>query len=369
MIKVLKDGNKQFNSDKIISDKFLLSLLLIFNNPDYLNNFFKTYKISPKFTIKSTYAMQDLQCITGLHESLFNWEDNLTLDTIFKIDNINERLAKVKDSVDYIMNYLNFDRIVYLKKLYLLTHEPEYDFVKRFSEYDPFIGEYYMCKDFYLPEGLKSISTKYGPDSDSLFLKTLMENVESSTVYFPNSLLEVHDDIFIGNKVRYIKLNQGLQYLDLAIFKKQDITKISIPSTVNTINGSLPKQIDTIEFQNFKESNILFNVYTLYKLLHGNFCTVPYYNKNNKVVDYNTSTSIKAIILKDDNEIYNIDCIKILEILEQHYFSHLTFNEKSVFDMNQLIAIFISSLYEEIEKVTGYDYKLNYNMSKVLSKD
>lgn len=277
MIKILKNGGDKFNSDKILYSKFLLSLLLVFSSPEHLNSFFKNYKINPELPASLKFQSKH---ITDLHERLFDWEESLPLDTIFKIDNINEKISTINSSVSHIMDFSNakeFDRITYLKKIYLLINNSEYDFVKKYNEYDPWMGEYDSIKEFYLPEGLKCISlAPYRLDSDILFLGILTDDIEGATVYFPKSLLMVKDDIFLGRKVNDIKLNDGLQNIDMTIFVNKNIRSTVIPSSVSYIgkNAAVYFNFDYIYFKDFTESLLLNNPVALKKF----FEALTYFN-------------------------------------------------------------------------------------------
>ena len=340
MKKVLKNGTNMFDPDKILNDKLLFMSLLAFCNPFTMyQNFFTNFVINPEVEYPKLFPSY-MKNLTYLHNELFVWNGLIPLDTLFKIDNINYSTGyHCIDNYNNLGEYSFMDKIIYLKKLYRLINYPKNDFIKEYQLYNNSMDSI-IVKDFYLPEGIKEIF--YPSEKEVRFLKKLMSNAEGANVCFPKSLTKLYNgDIFENVSVNSISLNEGLEVLNLGIFKNQNMKKIAIPSTVKEINivgpdFSLPGNIVELEFQNFKESQLLNNRIALEKLL--NYCIT--FSKLGSAY-FNIA---KIYLIDENNRSYSID-LKSIES-EANRIDYCTSQET--------LNIVIEKFKEQVYKQTGY---------------
>ena len=341
MKKVLKNGTNMFDPDKILNDKLLFMSLLAFCNPFTMyQNFFTNFVINPEVEYPKLFPSY-MKNLTYLHNELFVWNGLIPLDTLFKIDNINYLIGyHCIDNYSNLGKYSFMDKIIYLKKLYRLINYPKNDFIKEYQLYNNYSMDSIIVKTFYLPEGIKEIF--YPSEKEVRFLKKLMSNAEGANVCFPKSLTKLYNgDIFENVPVNSITLNEGLEELNLSIFKNQKMKKITIPSTVKGINivgpdFSLPGNIVELEFQNFKESQLLNNRIALEKLL--NYCITL--TKLGSAF-FNIT---KIYLIDENNKSYSMD-LKSIES-EVNRIDYCTSQET--------LNIVIEKFKEQVYKQTGY---------------
>lgn len=241
MIKLLKNGEETFDAEKILYSNFLLNLLLAFTNQKYLPSFFSNYKV-----------------YYPIHNDFITWDKYLPLDTIFIINDIYKRSANSTDD-----SYELSDEMMALKGLYsMVRHNIKYDLLTAKNEHEANVLLAFG-RDFYLPEGIKSISTVGSKNiEDMIFYDALIKNATNSIVVFPSTLKNVEGYVFSvydrQKQINKIKLNDGLEELDLKIFMNQKADSIFIPSSVSKINLDIVNHKNlTICFVDFKESKIL----------------------------------------------------------------------------------------------------------------
>ena len=331
MIKVLKDGTNSFNFEKILNSDYLFNALCTFRDYSYSNisMFFKNYRINPKNNMLYPIYVS----ITELHEATFSWEDNLPLETIFRIDDINEQIIGFHCISDYSKEKC-MDSITYMKKLYLLYQ----------NNLDRYLMEDTGIKEFYLPEGIKEI--KYPTQRDAPFLYKLMSYTERANIYFPKSLIKLYNgNLFKNVIVNEIHLNEGLEELDSGIFNGQYISKITIPSSIQKIkreqNFGFPSNILTIEIINFKESHVFNNIDTFKKFL--NHCMTI--SKLGSVYFKVT----KIILIDENNKSYSINLKRIEK--ESNRIDYCTSQEMQ----NIVIEIFKEEVYKQTGFMLGED--------------
>ena len=110
----------------------------------------------------------------------------------------------------------------------------------------------------------------------------------------------IEGSIFETIKLKILKFNEGLEHIDGFAFYNQDACKVVIPSTLEDINiGTFNwEKINDLEFTNFKNSKLLYN------LLYNN--KVPYRELFFKLftcdINFNIKPKFHKIYLIDENE-------------------------------------------------------------------
>lgn len=317
IVKTLKDGDRKFDYDKILSDTLLLSLLLSFDKEDGFKKFYKEYKVN-KFKYE----------FINFHEEICKWEDDLSLDTIYKLIS----MSSDKDLLPLFKLYYHYIIIeMFSKKSYIFTYE--------------------------FPEGLIELNLpEYQIQlkvNDALFLEQIKSNCDGKQIIIlPSSMRKITGDVFGKCVINSITLNEGLEYIGDDVLKNQNLNLINIPSTLK----EFPRvnKVDVIEFDNFENSKILNNLEELDKVIAKYFYRVHRFEWNSMEDVIEIGTSIKQIVLNSKNfsKKVNIDC-KDLKFV----FSPLSWLESV--DLNPDDYYEIKKKFEEkIKSEMGYDFKL-----------
>ena len=176
--KALKDGENEFSPYKILQDKKLLSLLLAFDEENGIKYFFRSNYVS-----LSRYDYH-----LNLYKEIFKWNDNVSLETLYKIMRANIKTNKVKLDLAYFIDKC----------------EPLYYLFDLYDEYKGYLSE----DKYYLPEGITEIYF------DSYFGQNIM-------------------------KKPHIKRNDGVEELVVYIRKRAGKKPFVMPKTMKSIRGKL----------------------------------------------------------------------------------------------------------------------------------
>ena len=298
VIALLKNGDKQFNPEKILEDKFLFNILLCLDKPISLGTFFQKYMI-----YKSELNFMQLW------NYQITWDNQIPLSTVFTIDYFNSKMSFRTEEYKLIDESPRHIRLKYLKKIYELMYSQSH----MQKPYDLTYGAG-NNKTYRLPEGIKELTLKSMFGDRQEFIDRLTGDSIGTTVYLPSSLIKfTSSEIFRRDTIKKIVLNEGLE-----IFEdySQSFENITIPSTLKELKCSY-QHLKVIRFTNYKESIILNNRMLLERLLK-NLVEVKVGNtfKNQKsdiIIPIEATLKIDKIILSDDFnepiEIYG-QCIK-----------------------------------------------------------
>ncbi len=216
--KIIKNGKDTINSEEILNDLYLLNVFLALGDFKRLITFAKSFKIKPEYKDPS-YA--------------FAFEETMPFSTVCLIEY-------------YISIYAKEKKIEITRGAYNIPD----DLLKLFH----LIYINYEAKDYYfIPEGITSIGSINSLGSTDFYkaiMNGLVDDSEGKNIVTPNSLRALRDD-FLILPCKTLTLNEGLQELDLAVFKNVESTSLTIPSTVKTI--------DYIYFPHPKFTEIIFN--------------------------------------------------------------------------------------------------------------
>jgi len=360
---ILKDGEEQFNPDKIIKDKFLFNILLCFCNPTELGAFFKNYKVDPfhDYIKTSDGEYTYLYLTTNYHFNIFQYDNELSLETIFQIDNINKAISKKDSSIKYMEQFKDkkYDRLRYLKMIYLHVGDSRYDFLlpPDGNSNDFILRD--ILPAFKFPEGIKRISDFAFPKDkkDILFWKEIIEKMQEKVVYLPNSLKMIDGSVFANAQIKGIVLNEGLLYLDMTAFSNLQLDSIIIPSSVKKIYVSnYFGGINNIIFNDFKNSKALNDNEKLSEFISFLIKIIPPNKKQLYFKFYFRFEKMQYIILMDENN-------EEIKIDLKEFESHPIFLSKNgITHLDELIGmteddikiIIVERFKEEILKKTGY---------------
>ena len=254
--KQLKSRN-EYNPESILRNRYQLNLLLATEVDNGISLFFTNYKI---------YATdyEELQ----IYRSVFDWEKEIPLETIFRLEKIN----KIKNRP------LLYD--LYVKN-------------------NPVFKE-----NYYLFNGVKGIKSRetYGWTTEYL-LKAIKKEATGKNVIMPNSLKKYEFNLFKDTIIKGIIFPEGFAELNNEVLANNKLTYVSLPSTFTTIKGIVYGYIDTIVFTNFRKSNILWNENSLNNFFKGLIDTGVLVKTDNGNVFKNILKFNRIILLDDDKKI------------------------------------------------------------------
>ena len=230
-------SNHTYDLENILYNKDLLFLLLSFEKPDCLSYFFKKLKY---------YTQMDSINGIDLHRDIFQWEDGIPLEGIYRLHEYEKEFGENSSKLKY--------KYKSLYELYKLIN--------------------YNNNKIYLPDGLMKIeipSLKSSHTSDKNYLKSMFKMLNKKEVVCPSSLKERNLDIdgahyMYGFDENYffkdISFNDGLKTISYANFKKSNIQKICLPTSVEKLQF-LPSNVANLKeiwFKDYKKSKILYNL-------------------------------------------------------------------------------------------------------------
>lgn len=258
----------------ILNSGYLIGLILSFEKENGLDNFFKEH------TLSKNYYKDWIKLYSNII-----LEDSLSLDSICTF-------------IEYELETKEINRYPNIYKLYRLIKEVE----KNNQENDI----------YKLPEGIKELNgywgqmTSYSMSSYKyLILKIIREKAKDEKIIFPSSLRKITGDIFANTpldsyNIKGVVLNEGLEIIGPEVFDKQNIKNVIIPPSVKEISNNSFNyyKIEVLEFINFKESKLLYN------LLYNN--NVPYrelfFYLFHCDIYFNIKPKFHKIYLIDENE-------------------------------------------------------------------
>ena len=188
---------------------------------------------------------------------------------------------------------------------------------------------------YYIPPGIIELDEKEIPE----LTYNIRKDSDGKLIIFPSTLELIDGDIFALSRLRNIFLNQGLKYIGQDVFKKQYLTKVSFPASVEKIEDTSFNfnTIREIEFQDFKNSRLLYNL--LYSnnewvkvLIHKMF-----YKVNTEEYQSYIYISLNGIILKDNVNCYILNKDEISRCINSNIGSFRLYEEKIQYNLSKLI--------------------------------
>ena len=324
VIKLLNSHFKSFDGkyryEDILFYREKLALLLAFQSEERFTNFFKEYK----------YVVDGPE----VHDSIilpwysFEWNNQLPLETIYTLYEVD---GKEKPKFYDIYK-------LYYKDAYISGHAPNFP-----------------DDIYYLPEGIEAIIEGV-LHQDREFITYIQKKSDDKVVVLPSTLKEIYIDVFGPAEIKDIVLNNGLEYIGRNVFLKQNLKKISFPKSLYKIelNSFNYNELKEIEFQDYKESKLLYNL--LYEYNTQNISIIQIlFNVGNlddieKYTKYSTNRpivpKIKKIILSDKDE--------KIELTYPEIYNAINRSPGSIWNYDDKVRYFISDL---IEQKTGINLK------------
>ncbi len=328
LLKILKKYfyNNGYDYEKILNNSFLLALLLAFNRINGLKKFFTEYK----FDHMTCHDIVDLQ------ENIFDWDSELSLETICRIMQVEKKLNNRKEFPPFFELY-NFCN----------------NYIREFDDLP--------TNKYVLPSGISSI--EYGIyDSLNPLIREIREKSRDKIVFFPPSLWWISGSIFGNTPIKSIILNEGITYIGPVVFVNQILKNVTFPASLTSIecNSFNYKEIENLTFLDFKNSKLLYNLLfseeDKYKQVLFNLYTCAY----DKNIGVYMAPYISRLILTDNDSnefiIYDSD-------LE---FKDTTGKREVTLSMDDIPYI-REHLIKVIKEETGFDFK-ECNKEKSLKK-
>lgn len=222
----LKDEKKGYEPDKILKQKINLCLLVSFDKPNGIYEFFEKYIVT-----RLLEPLKEYQGHTDYFFNLFVWADTLPLYVIYDIMYFNESIKNPDENLTYFNG---------LYKLYVQLYKSKPSA---------------QNQTFKLLEGIRKIREF---DSSKLFLseQKFIENMHRAaickTLLFPTTLREINGNLFRNCYVKNIILNKGLQKIACDAFHAVDFDTLTIPASVSDIEYAAFNIRNTNEFRTDK---------------------------------------------------------------------------------------------------------------------
>lgn len=329
LLKILKKYfyNNGYDYEKILNNSFLLALLLAFDKKNGLKKFFTEYKFDH-------IACHDN---VNLHENIFDWDSELSLETICRIMQVEKNLNNRKEFPPFFELY-NFCN----------------NYIEVFNKHELY--------KYSLPEGINSIEyNNYGGMTDSL-IHEIRNNSSGKTIIFPSSLWYLSGSIFGDISIKDIKLNERIIAIGPVVFVNQILKNVTFPASLTSIecNSFNYKEIENLTFIDFKNSKLLYNLLfseeDKYKQVLFNLYTCAY----DKNIGVYMAPYISRLILTDNDSneftIYDDD----LEFKDTTHKREVTLSMDDVKYIRE-------HLIKVIKEKTGFDFK-ECNKEKSLKK-
>lgn len=212
---------------EILKNRRVLSFLLAFDTYDGLEEFFskeKVYKI-------------EYQYLNFYDRDIFDWEEILPLDTIYRITRSNIETEPEPQKIKR-------DSLYYLHQLQKELNNSGY---------------------YTLPEGLKKINIiTFGGQANPLDLVNYIRSLaQNKNVKMPSTLKEFYGKLFEDTSIISLELNEGLQRIDTYALTTKNLKRLSIPSTIHfgkKLFDALPNTLKTLTIHNYKNNEYLENI-------------------------------------------------------------------------------------------------------------
>ena len=93
-------------------------------------------------------------------------------------------------------------------------------------------------------------------------LEGIRRDAKDKEVVMPKTLKRINGDIFKGTSINGLILNEGLEKIDLNMLQKQNISSLTIPSTVKEVTGKDEDKLSNITLNNYDSNNygILYSI-------------------------------------------------------------------------------------------------------------
>ena len=230
LINIFLREKGQYDFEKILNNKYKLSILLSLDYEKGLDDFFENTIIDlnndsvlNKYDITSQYAMPNVG--RDLKGYLF-YDTKLSLSSIIKIFSF--------DTFNGISIYTSKDLLNYLKNIYDCINSP---------------GDVYV-----MPEGIV-----YGTISSSLYDKLK----KYKTIIMPKSLKSIEFEVDNSSTPNYcdLVLQEGTEslmfdYPDFSYYSTK-FGNVTIPSTLKEIDENISRYVNNLIFEDYKNSEIL----------------------------------------------------------------------------------------------------------------
>lgn len=221
----LKSGSDSFDFWNILNNRELLGLVVAFDKPNGLEEYFaniyasktefpqvdfheNTYTHSRKIRVRTEEPPFWQTQIENTEKSFFEFADKLSLETIFKMERLNEE---------------DLDNPLYrLFKSMLEKKEKE-------------------TASFKLPEGLIRICIPKSDllDKDALIIGKIKKLAEDKEFVTPSTLIEINGPLLKGVFLTDITLNEGLQTLSNDTFNNINAEELYIPISLVDVDQSV----------------------------------------------------------------------------------------------------------------------------------
>ena len=335
LINILLKEEGQFDFEKILNNKYKLSILLSLDYEKGLDDFFENtivdlnndsvlnkYDISSRYIMSIDDSVEKFHSYIDIDQGTLFYDTKLPLSSVLKISSFGAFLTE-EDLNEF------FPKMGLLYQLYKI-----YEFAC-------------MSDDVYeMPEGIVC-----GTFTSDFFDK--FKNYK--TIVMPKSLKNIKFKI-IYNEQHYgnLVLQEGTETFELGITYILGLgnlfDSITIPSTLRGIDGWLSRSTDNVVFENYKNSEILKcddpelmqnNATALFRLNHNSMMAIPrFYN----------------LVLKDpDSWSYNLTSEATIKVPNNYCCSN---------DRKEMNLIAYTNFDRETAKLFWDEFHKQFNMGK-----
>ncbi len=297
IINILKDGNKDIEPEKILTNFYLFNIFLCLINPYHIF-YFSGEKISTENLSLSNFK-------------IFEFENDIYLRDLCEIYQYTQENYLVKlyhKGQEYVLNKDFYD--LYNTKIKVAEHE-EYE--------KPDVELVY-----FFPNGIRKINAENLNGGNILkaeknLLRQIREKVKEEFVVFPHSLRVINGNIFGNIKIKDAIFFDGITTIKGDAFLNQDFTSLYMPASITTLGDDAfdYDKIEELDFFNIAPNKIteLTFLIKFFKrvrvvdpqkeyVLETNLKEINFhYNDSNKEIAKKISIDIQRIL---DEECYNI---------------------------------------------------------------
>ncbi len=228
ILNILKGEKNYFDYEEILTNKYLLNVLIACDTLEGLANLFKNYMVR-----KEDYEYLDF------YEEAFSWNEEVSLGAIAWLT-----YYQGKDNESILYNLVN---------------------------------KHYKKDDYILPEGLREIENTESSYFSNYYL-TLKANLEliygdmnGKNLIMPSTLRQICDIILKNIKLKGLFLNKGLNVMDSSCLDNQNLQTLTIPAsltiTPNKVAPFINIQSKRIIFNNYQDSLTLNDINNLMDFL------------------------------------------------------------------------------------------------------
>ena len=239
ILNILKEyfykNDYDYDYEKILNNNFLLALLLAFDKKKGLKDFFTEYNLDH-------FACHDN---VNLEEDIFDWDSELSLETICRIMQVEKEFNKRKE------------------------FPPFFELFRYCNKYCKYIEGFYEDRIIFLryrytlPDGICSIEySNYDCLKINPLIRKIRENSSEKIIFFPSSIWRLSGSIFGDTSIKGITLNEGINSIGPVVFVNQTLKYVTFPSSLESIeaNSFDYQKIEDLTFLDFKNSKLLYNL-------------------------------------------------------------------------------------------------------------